>query len=284
MTIDRALLDEIGPWSRVKHDIIRRYGAEYSKILSNQVSKGGIRSYAYVDAFAGAGTHVEKGTGILVPGSARLALDTQPPFPEYYFIDIDSVKAEELGRMADERPEVEVMPGDCNRLLLDEVFPRLRWEDRKRALCLLDPYRLQLRWDVVAAAGQMRSIEIFVNFPILDINRNVLGRGGPKSERKAVEMTRFWGDDSWRESLYGKDFQLGLFGDERTAQKRSNDHVAEQYRQRLQRVAGFKCVPQPLPLMNSVNGTLYYLFFASANATGQRIVEHIFEKYRAGGF
>jgi hypothetical protein len=29
-------IDEIGPWSEVKLDIIRRYAVEYSKILSNQ--------------------------------------------------------------------------------------------------------------------------------------------------------------------------------------------------------------------------------------------------------
>jgi len=29
-------IDEIGPWSEVKLDIIKRYAVEYSKILSNQ--------------------------------------------------------------------------------------------------------------------------------------------------------------------------------------------------------------------------------------------------------
>lgn len=29
-------IDEIGPWSEVKLDILKRYAVEYSKILSNQ--------------------------------------------------------------------------------------------------------------------------------------------------------------------------------------------------------------------------------------------------------
>jgi hypothetical protein len=29
-------IDEIGPWTEVKLDILKRYAVEYSKILSNQ--------------------------------------------------------------------------------------------------------------------------------------------------------------------------------------------------------------------------------------------------------
>jgi len=32
--------------------------------------------------------------------------------------------------------------------------------------------------------------------------------------------------------------------------------------------------------VNSLGATIYYLFFASPNQTGKKIVEHIFEKHR----
>ena len=32
--------------------------------------------------------------------------------------------------------------GDCNHILLRQVLPRARYEDYRRALCLLDPYGL----------------------------------------------------------------------------------------------------------------------------------------------
>jgi hypothetical protein len=41
---------------------------------------------------------------------------------------------------------------------------------------LLDPYGLHLNWEVIQAAGNMKSIDLFVNFPIMDINRNALWR------------------------------------------------------------------------------------------------------------
>jgi hypothetical protein len=49
-------IDEIGPWSEVKLDILKRYAVEYSKILSNQRNPSFF--HVYIDAFAGAGFHL----------------------------------------------------------------------------------------------------------------------------------------------------------------------------------------------------------------------------------
>jgi three-Cys-motif partner protein len=45
--------DEIGYWSEVKLEIVRKYAAAYSTILSKQPL---IRGHLYIDAFAGAGS------------------------------------------------------------------------------------------------------------------------------------------------------------------------------------------------------------------------------------
>ena len=80
-----------------------------------------------------------------------------------------------------------------------------------RALCLLDPYDLNPNWEVVETAGKMRSIEIFLNFMIMDANMNVLWKD-PKSVApdQANRMTKFWGDDSWRTAAYTT--EQDLFG------------------------------------------------------------------------
>ena len=44
--------------------------------------------------------------------------------------------------------------------------------------------------------------------------------------------------------------------------------------------AGFKHVPEPVPMRNSNESELYYLFFASNNAAGDRIAKGIFKHYR----
>jgi hypothetical protein len=46
-------------------------------------------------------------------------------------------------------------------------------------------------------------------------------------------------------------------------EKQPNEVIAEAFRERLQKVAGFKYVPEPVPMKNSRSAILYYLFFAA---------------------
>jgi three-Cys-motif partner protein len=175
-----------------------------------------------------------------------------------------------------------VHAGDCNEVLLREVFPRARYEDRKRALCLLDPYNIDLQWNVIATAGQLKSIEVFVNFMVMDMNMNVLLRNPLKADQAQVaRMDRFWGDRSWQQVAYETSPQRSLFGDpEQVKVEDANEKISQAYRRRLIEIAGFACAPNPLRFVNSLGFTIYYLFFASPNQTGKKIVEHIFEKHR----
>ncbi|PYX39684.1 MAG: hypothetical protein DMG81_08815, partial [Acidobacteria bacterium] len=93
-----------------------------------------------------------------------------------------------------------------------------------------------------------------------------------------ARMTAFWGDDSWRSIAYTT--ERSLFGME---EKETNDVVAEGFRQRLMKVAGFKRVPEPVPMRNTKGATVYYLFFASQVDVAEKIVKDIFEKYRSRG-
>ena len=170
--------------------------------------------------------------------------------------------------------------GDANSILLNEVFPRCRYEDFKRALCLLDPYALSVDWKVIETAGKMKSIEIFFNFMIMDVNMNVLLRNPERvPEAQVARMDKAWGDHSWREIAYEK--VPTLFGD--LEQKAANETVAEAFRQRLHKSAGFQFVPTPIPMRNDQGAIVYYLYFASPNKIGAEIVTYIFNKYRDRG-
>src|SRR3972149_2729163 len=118
--------------------------------------------------------HISRTTGGSVRGSPQIALDIIPPFKEYYFIDTDIAKVAELKKLVAKRPEAYVLHGDCNSKLLTDVFPKVMYKDFCRGLCLLDPYGLDLDWKVIETAGQMKTIDMFLNFPIMDMNRNVL--------------------------------------------------------------------------------------------------------------
>lgn len=91
-------------------------------------------------------------------------------------------------------------------------------------------------------------------------------------------MTAYWGDESWRNIAYTT--EGSLFG---IPQKEPNEVVVEAFRERLKNVAGFKRVPEPMPMRNSKNAIVYYLFFASQKGTAENIVLDIFQKYRNRG-
>jgi three-Cys-motif partner protein len=277
MEQDRLQLDRIGYWSEIKLDIVREYAAAYSRILTAQ-NKPAL-FHLYIDAFAGAGVHLGKKTEEFIPGSPLNALNVLHPFRQYHLIDIDAQKVEHLQQLIGNRDDVFVYSGDCNVILLEKVFPKVKYEDYRRGLCILDPYGLDLEWKVIATAGQSKTIDMFLNFPVADINRNVLRRDreGVK-ESQIVRMNSYWGDDSWKEIAYRTD--TNLFG---TPDKQSNDIVAEAFRKRLKQVAGFARVPKPIPMRNSRGATVYYLFFASQKDTAEHIVADIFRKYENRG-
>jgi three-Cys-motif partner protein len=125
MGTPRLRFDEIGYWSQVKLDIVRDYAKAYSTILARQPRL----HHVYVDAFAGAGVHQLKATGELVPGSPLNALAVDPPFRELHLIDLDGAKVANLKQLVGARRDVFIYEGDCNQVLLKEVFPKIRYRD-----------------------------------------------------------------------------------------------------------------------------------------------------------
>ena len=274
---EKQLLDVIGPWSEVKLEILRQYAQAYSQILSNQP----LLQHVYVDAFAGAGRHISKTSGALVSGSPEIALGIVPPFYEYHFIDSDNQKIPLLENLARERENVFVYHGDCNRVIVESVIARLRYDQYRRCLCILDPYGMDLHWQTVEKLAQLGSTELFMNFPVMDINRNALRNDPSKIEvDQADRMTRFWGDSSWRVELYRERAQRSLWGDPITEKGASNEIVVSRYVERLKNIAGFNYVAAPLPMRNSSNAIVYYLLFASHKPLARKIMDAVFRKFR----
>jgi three-Cys-motif partner protein len=186
----------------------------------------------------------------------------------------------ELERLTAGRQNVQVHHGDCNRILVNDVFPKVRYANYERALCILDPYGLHLDWQVIKAAGDSQSIEIFLNFPVMDMNMNVLWHNSDLvSELHRERMTRFWGDDSWQNAAYQT--TQGLF--EQMQEKSTNEEVAEAFRVRLMKDGGFKYVPKPMPMRNTKGAVVYFLFFAAQKPAADKIVKDIFAKYAHRG-
>jgi three-Cys-motif partner protein len=264
--------DEIGGWSELKLEILKKYAAAYSTILSAQTKAS--LFHVYIDAFAGAGKHLSKATQEFVPGSPLNALAVQPQFREFHLIDIAPEEIENLRELIGPRKDILIYQGDCNEILLKDVFPCVRYEQYRRGLCVLDPYGLHLDWNVISTAGQMKSLDVFLNFPVQDMNRNVFWKDPEDVDEAQIRrMNLFWGDESWRNIVY--ETKWNLF---KVPEKEPNEVIAEAFRRRLKEVAKFERVPEPLAMENSKGAILYYLFFASQNSTAEKIAREIFSK------
>jgi three-Cys-motif partner protein len=265
--------DEIGNWSELKLEIVEKYGSAYTTTFKNTR----LKKY-YIDGLCGAGVHFSKKTATHVEGSPSRALRILPPFDRYYFIDIDREKTAYLQKLCGDRSDVYIHTGDCTEYLTKELLPKIQFKNYQRALCLLDPYGLHIDWEVMYQAGQSKAIDMFLNFPVMDMNRNSIWKNPGRVSQDGIErMTKFWGDESWKQAAYAESPQGSFFGPEMV--KQSNDEIVAAFRQRLKKVAGFKFVPEPLPMRNSINAVVYYLFFASQKPVAEEIITYIFHKY-----
>ena len=134
-----------GDWTNEKLDRIRKYLNSYTTALKNQPFK-----LIYIDAFAGTGyrnlksahkqqisifpDESEKDAEAFHAGSARIALETNPPFAAYYFIEQDPDKCAELERLKDEFPDkakdIHIENEEANAFIsriCDEPWKRMYW-------------------------------------------------------------------------------------------------------------------------------------------------------------
>jgi three-Cys-motif partner protein len=129
-------------------------------------------------------------------------------------------------------------------------------------------------------AGRSRAIDLLLNFPVMDMNRNAIWRNPENAPKDGIErMNRFWGDGSWRQAAYAESDQGHLFSAPELV-KQNNTAIVRAFQERLRTVAGFEFVPDPLPMRNSNNAVVYYLFFASQKHVARKIIEDIFKKHR----
>ena len=163
--------DAIPYWPQLKLDIVRRYGAAYSTIASRQP---GLAHY-WIDGFVRPGADASGRE--FAPGNALNALLVTPPFRHHYLVNMDGQPADGLRRALDGRADVTLFESDGARALIDEVLPRVRQEDYRRALCVLDPSRAALDWRAVEMAGRLKTIDLFaVSTDAVDGAPRMLGR------------------------------------------------------------------------------------------------------------
>ena len=274
-----------GSWTEEKLTRLRKYLEAYTVIFTRNPNAR-LLTRIYVDAFAGSGVRSsgddgeEQRDGYLfeqdedalgfMNGSARVALEIDPPFHRYVFIEKDPVFAGELENVRSDFPSladrIEIKNGDANSVLV-EWIEATSWQGQ-RAVVFLDPYGMQVEWQTIEAIAQTKAIDLWLLFPLGQGVNRLLTREGPPPQAWANRLTTMFGTDSWRDAFYRPSSQLELFSDEPHLEKSANfDSIMQYFLDRLDSV--FEMVaPNPLVLRNSRNNPIFLLCFAAANEKG----------------
>ena len=138
-------IDEIGKWSEEKLQLLHKYLSAYARIMNNQ-KKTWLKAYHYIDAFAASGKARAKDEERYIEGSPVRALQCEPPFDCYWFIERSQRRVKQLQALQPQFPDrqIVIQQGDCNEILRDTIVPQISFASKQRGLVFLDPYGLQV--------------------------------------------------------------------------------------------------------------------------------------------
>jgi len=271
-------IDKIGTWSEDKLELLGKYLHEYTKIMKDQQDwcKNG---YYYIDAFAGTGKPMAKDEERYIDGSPAVALKTKYSFKRYIFIEKEDWRVEKLKKLRVEFPnsDIKIIQGDCNKIINEKITTKIRYEYYNRGIIFLDPFGMQIEWNTIENIAKTEALEIFLNFPIMAINRSVLRNNPYNLNQLSIErMNKFWGSTDWKDDIYIE--TTDLFGNTITEKvPQTAKSLGLLFQKRLEQI--FPKVTFPLVMKNSKGAPLYCLIFAGHNNTGKKIMEYIFNSF-----
>ena len=71
------------------------------------------------------------------------------------------------------------------------LLPTIQYEKFNRALCLLNPY--QVRYSIgklCATPVNLVHVDMFLNFPVMDMNRNAMWRNEERPNQEGIDSNR----------------------------------------------------------------------------------------------
>ena len=271
--MQKNLFDKSGQWSIDKLKLLEKYLHAYTVILTNKDWCCGVH---YIDGFAGGGKAINRETQKFIDASPRIAINTVPPFNRLIFIEKSRKRIAQLKQLQGEFPErqIEIYQGDCNDIIVNRVIPSV--PRKERGFLLLDLYALDVDWQTIATAAAARTMETMINFPLMDIFRNVVRKSPDMVDhRQAGRITRLWGSDEWMDAIYPP----ALFGPQRTQETNLTNVLSVAFQTRLGTV--FEYVSDYVVMRSTLkNAPLYSLIWAGHQPVAKKIMDDIFRKYR----
>jgi three-Cys-motif partner protein len=236
----------------------------------------------YIDLFAGPGKCVVEETGEHFLGSPLLALTTEHPFTDYFFVDLrsENITALEKRCAATGTPsKIHYIVGDSNNQVnqiveyinqIDKFYIKGLWPSLN--LAFLDPEGLELEWKTVEALTKVNKMDLIIHYSQHGLSRNLDLCYTVEGE---TIIDRFFGDRAWWQ----------IFEPWRAKSNRKGMHreLIDYYKSKLQNL-GYQEIRNEdetgiEPLMRtSKQAPLYRLLFASKHPLGHNFWKSVTRK------
>lgn len=259
-----------GLWTSKKLEILKKYLGFYANALKATPFK-----LIYIDAFAGTGrcTIKARGSKQTIQGSAHIALDVEPPFHEFFFIEKKPKHVKQLRELLERHPQggsARIIQGAAE-IHLASVLNQQNWRNT-RGVLFLDPYGLQCDWKMVKAIAESKALDVFFLVSLSGIYRQATNNLRDADGDKRESLTRFLGTSDWQNDLYAK--QGDMFDHDESFRHANPEGVAKYVQTRLSTI--FAKVVDPIILFHEdehgkKGAPLYALFFAISNPSKSAI-------------
>jgi three-Cys-motif partner protein len=285
-----------GAWTQQKLECLAKYLSAYTQIFHKNPRARHFDT-TYVDAFAGTGylktpeipllelmPELMENVEEYQKGSVVRALEVEPGFDHYVFIEKDAERFRELQALRKKFPEkdIHLNQEDANSFLQKwcaHLDPK-----KSRAVVFLDPFGANVSWSVIESIATTKAIDLWILFPIFAVNRMLI-RDRKPPEGWSRRLDQIFGTRDWENEFYTV-FHSSLFESVGLESPESIEKVADYEKigaffvARLRSI--FVAAADPLVLTNSRGSPLYLFCFAAGNqrgaTTGLKIARDIIRK------
>lgn len=193
-------------------------------------------------------------------------MKTLPRFDRYVFVDHDKSHCEQLKLVPDSLPDlagrIKVRRGDANQAVANfcEATDWASW----RAVFFLDPYGMEVNWNMIAKIAETKAADMWYLFPISATLRMLRRQDKPLMCRRQA-LDRLFRERDCCSQFYHTWKRNGLIsGPQLVTSRLANEKsIINYFVQRLQSVFSWVSV-RPLRLLSSHVSSLFQLYFASS--------------------
>jgi three-Cys-motif partner protein len=277
---DGLLARESGEWVKEKLYYVKRYIDVFEVAMRDR----SWRRRIFIDLFAGPGKCVVRDTNEFLLGSPLIALQTQYPFTDYYFGDLDQHNIDSLTQRVSattiSKDHIHLIVGDANSKARD-VATEIAQFDKKFIrgvlpclnLAFLDPEGLELEWKTIETLAHLNRMDLIIHY-----SQNGLTRNLDKcfATQKDTVVDSFFGDREWRDVYKNAISKRESIGVHRA--------LIDYYKSKLSNLGyvvindSEEVAQEPLIRNTQRNAPLYRLIFASKHPLGNKIWNEVTKK------